>query len=82
MHKIEVLNDFIEATFMEEILREEGLPYAIRSYEDGAYGNLFQKGWGWGAIWGQEEDAPRIKALLAELRQSVPQTGEDISKPD
>ena len=48
--KILVLENEIEASLMESILKERNIPHRLRSYHDLAYDGLFQVQKGWGHI--------------------------------
>ncbi len=84
MEKIAILNDPVEASLLEAILNEEGIPHLIRSLEDNAYGNLFQLAHGWGELWGLGEDKARLKLILDELRreENIPLGGEIIPEDE
>lgn len=67
---IAVLDNLIEAAIFEEILKDNAIPYIIRSYDDLAYGNIYQLSKGWGEVEAPEEYGDKIRQLLTELRNS------------
>lgn len=68
--KIVVLENQIEASFLETILRDRNIPFMIKSYHDSAYDGLFQLVKGWGAVYGPVEFKEEILEILQELRNS------------
>ncbi|MDY0323861.1 MAG: hypothetical protein RBR24_07615 [Candidatus Carbobacillus sp.] len=68
--KVATLNDVFEAQLLEAVLKERQIPYILRSYEDEAYGGLFQLTHGWGSIEAPPEHAATIRALLEDIRQA------------
>lgn len=69
-HKIAVLENQVEASFLETILKDRNIPFTIRSYHDSAYDGLFQLVKGWGAVYGPDEFKNEIIEILNELRNS------------
>ena len=66
-----LLRNEIEASLVDAILHEDGIPHMVRSYRDRAYSGIWQAQYGWGQV-----DAPReyrngIRALIAVLRSEV-----------
>ena len=70
MEKVAVLQNEPEAMIIEQILNEENIPHLVKSYFDGAYGNLFQLGERWGELQCQPEDKQRVLSLLKEVRKA------------
>ena len=68
--KIVLLDNQIEADIFEEILNDNNIPHVIRSYDDTAYGSLYQLAKGWGKVEAPSEYEDKIKELLNELRQA------------
>lgn len=68
--KIAVLDNTFEADMLTAVLDENRVPHLIRTYEDEAYGTLFQTTKGWGAVLAPEQHREEIKRLLDELRRS------------
>lgn len=48
--KILVLNNEIEASLIDGLLNEKGIPHLIRSYHDSALDGLWQMQSGWGHL--------------------------------
>jgi len=69
--KIAVLDNQFEADMLTAILDENQIPHLIRTYEDEAYGSLFQTTRGWGAVQAPGKHRQEIKQLLGELRRSL-----------
>jgi hypothetical protein len=63
-----IIRDFIEASLVDAILKEDGIPHYIKSYHDRAYAGIFQAQNGWGCVVAPAEFANGIRALLAVLR--------------
>ena len=68
--KIAVLENEVEASFLETILREREIPFNIKSYHDSAYDGLFQLVKGWGAVYAPVDFKDEILEILNELRNS------------
>ncbi|PKM41932.1 MAG: hypothetical protein CVV03_11110 [Firmicutes bacterium HGW-Firmicutes-8] len=68
--KIAVLENEVEASFLETILMEREIPFNIRSYHDSAYDGLFQLVKGWGAVYAPVDFKDEILEILNELRNS------------
>lgn len=66
--KIAVLENEIEASFLEAVLKERAIPCSIRSFHDAAYDGLFQLHKGWGAVYGPVEFKDEILEILKEIR--------------
>jgi len=69
--RILILNNVIEASYMEGLLKERGIPHVIRSYHDSAYDGLWQLQSGWGQL-----DAPE------EFREEIMNIYNDMSDKD
>lgn len=69
--KIAVLDNTFEADMLTAMLDENDIPHLIRTYEDEAYGTLFQTTKGWGAVHAPEKHRDQILQLLEELRRSI-----------
>lgn len=69
--RIAVLDNTFEADMLTAMLDENQIPHLIRTYEDEAYGTLFQTTRGWGAVLAPEKHREEILQLLAELRRSM-----------
>lgn len=68
--KVAVLDNEFEASLVEQIMNDQGIPYVIRSYHDDVYGNLFQVTRGWGAIQAPLDFKDRIAAIVQDVRAS------------
>jgi hypothetical protein len=68
--KVAVLDNAFEASLVEQIMNDQEIPYIIRSYQDAAYGNLFQVTKGWGAIQAPENFKDRITTIVEDVRAS------------
>ncbi len=67
---IDVLQGEIEAQIVSEVLEDRGVPHAMRSYRDSAYGGLFQFQGAWGTVLAPPEWADTVRDVIAEVRQS------------
>jgi hypothetical protein len=61
--KILVFNNEFEATLLDGLLNENGIPHIIRSYHDSAYDGLWQTRSIWGHIEAPEEYREEILDL-------------------
>ncbi|MDF2501200.1 MAG: hypothetical protein K0Q77_1914 [Anaerosporomusa subterranea] len=66
---IAVLEHEIEASLLEAVLQDQGIPYRLRSYRDIAYDGLFQASLGWGVIYADAANREEILAILADIRK-------------
>jgi hypothetical protein len=64
------LTSAVEAMILEELLDQDGVPHFIRSYQDRAYGALWQFKEGWGFVEIPAQYASGVGALLSLLRRS------------
>lgn len=67
--KVIVLDNEIQAQRMDGILTEREIPHFIRSYDDLAYGGIFQSQKGWGHLEAPEGSHEEIKAIFEDLIQ-------------
>lgn len=65
------LRNQVEATVVDAILKEDGIPHLIMSHHDRAYSGIWQFQNGWGHIEAPREYRSGIKALLAVLRTEI-----------
>jgi len=65
--KILVINNAIEASLLDEILTEKGIPHMIRSYHDSAYDGLWQTPSCWGQLDAMEKDREEILKIYREM---------------
>ncbi len=67
---IAILENIIEAQFIESVLNEYGIPHRIRSFHDTAYNGLFQFQLGWGALWAPLSFKAEILEILHDIRSN------------
>lgn len=65
--RILVFNNEIEATLLDEILTDKGIPHMIRSYRDSVYDGLWQTKSAWGHLDAPEENREEIMAIYQEM---------------
>lgn len=68
--KVIVIENQFEAQVLESILEERGIPYFLKSYDDMAYGTLFQLYKGWGQLTAPERFKAEIIEIVNDLRNS------------
>ena len=66
--KIATLENMLEAQLVESILKENEIPYRIRSFHDTAYDGLFQFQKGWGEIYAPTESKDAMMDILDMVR--------------
>jgi hypothetical protein len=71
--KVAELDNQFEAQILGEILRQQAIPFLLKSYYDSAYDGLFQGQKGWGAVYAAEEQGEEVRMLLAAIRQQNPE---------
>ena len=64
------LVNLIEASILGDILDQDGVPHFIRSYQDRAYGGLWQFQQGWGFVEMPDRFASGVEAVLSLIRRS------------
>jgi hypothetical protein len=69
------LVNLVEAAILGDILNQDGVPHFIRSYQDRAYGGLWQFQQGWGFVETPDRFASGVEAVLLLIRRS----SEDIA---
>jgi len=67
--KIIVLNNEIEARLMESILKEEEIPYLLKSYYDSAYDGMWQTQKGWGHIEAPSDYRDTILGIYEDIME-------------
>ncbi len=67
--KAVVLDDETEARLVEGVLREQGVPFVLRSYHDSALDGLFQSTRGWGHVETPPEEVDRVKRIVSDLQR-------------
>ncbi|MCF7885799.1 MAG: hypothetical protein K9M80_04815 [Candidatus Marinimicrobia bacterium] len=69
--KITVLDNEIQSKYLDEVLKEKGIPHVIKSYRDSAYDGLFQNSKGWGHIEAPDEYEDEILDIIKELDEQA-----------
>jgi hypothetical protein len=64
------LTSMVEAMLLDELLEQDGVPHYIRSFDDRAYGALWQFKQGWGLVEIPARYASGVEALLLLIRRS------------
>jgi hypothetical protein len=80
MIKILTLKNNVEANLIEQILKENGIPFVIKSFHDNVYDGLFQMQYGWGIIESYEENKEKIVSLYDEMTKETPETVSEESE--
>lgn len=65
--KVVVFDHEIQAQRLDGVLTERGIPHLLRSYDDLAYGGLFQSQKGWGQLEAPERFHREVTAIFADL---------------
>lgn len=65
--KILTIKNQMEASLLDEILKEREIPHIIRSYRDLAYNGLWQTPTAWGQLDAPEEFKEQILKLYQEM---------------
>jgi hypothetical protein len=73
--KILILDNAIEANYLEGLLKDKGIPHVIRSYHDSAYDGLFQLQSGWGQLDAPEKYREVILEIYREMSESDQASG-------
>jgi len=63
---LELTNE-IEATLLDEILSDKGIPHIIRSFHDSAYDGLWQTQSSWGILEAPEENREEVLKIFQEM---------------
>ncbi len=71
------LRNEIEASLLDVILEQDGIPHFVKSFHDRAYDGIFQLQNGWGCVDSPPQYKNGIRALLAVLRREA-----ELSLPD
>jgi len=67
--RIVVIENVIEAQVVSNALRQEGIPYELRSYHDTAYDGLFQTQLGWGELRTPRIFGEQALAIIRKIRR-------------
>ncbi len=68
--KVADLNDVIEATLIDSMLEEQGIPHLVVSHIDTAYDGVYTVTRGWGHLEAPEEQRAAIEELCSALRKA------------
>lgn len=68
--KIATLENEVEANLLSLILKQEGIPHAIKSYHDIVYDGIFQLQKGWGEIRSLPSCEDKIINIIKEVRKN------------
>jgi hypothetical protein len=64
------LENQVEASLLDAMLMQDGVPHLVRSYQDRAYGRLWQFQNGWGYVETPAQYAGGVRALLTLIRSN------------
>jgi hypothetical protein len=64
------LDNQVEASLLELMLQEDGVPHFVRSYNDRAYDSLWQFQEGWGYVETPLRYASGVRVLLELIRHN------------
>ncbi len=79
-NKILILDNEIEAEFLDSILIERDIPHLIRSYHDSAYDGIYQAQKGWGVVMAPEAFKEVIMSIYQDLPLKDPDRNEGSLK--
>lgn len=65
--KILILDNEIEAEFLDSTLNEQDIPHRIQSYHDSAYNGIYQAQKGWGVVMAPESFKEKILSIYQDL---------------
>ncbi len=68
--KIVTLENEFEAQLLQSVLAERGIEYYFKSFYDAAYDGLFQKNYGWGAVFAPEKFRREITEIVKDIRSN------------
>jgi hypothetical protein len=75
--KIAVLDNDIEAQFVESVLEDRSIPHVMQSYRDTAYDGLFQTQRGWGQVNAPASYKDEILEIVMEARREAAEKPEE-----
>ena len=67
--RILIIKNQVEASLLDEILKERDIPHIIKSYHDLAYDGLWQTPTAWGQLDAPQEFKEEILKLYKEMSQ-------------
>ncbi len=71
--EIRVLNDSMEATLVEDLMKKENIHCLIQKYEDLAFDGLFTKDKGFGRVLVFPEDGEKARTILDDYLDNHPE---------
>lgn len=69
--QIVVLDNEIEASIMEDVLKERDIPHIVQSYHVPGYDGVFQFHMGWGHIESEEKYKEEILEIYNDIKKQV-----------
>lgn len=69
--QIVVLDNEIEASIMEDVLKERNIPHIVQSYYVPGYDGVFQFHMGWGHIESEEKYKEEILEIYNDIKKQV-----------
>lgn len=78
--RILIIKNQVEASLLDEILKERDIPHIIKSYHDLAYDGLWQTPTAWGQLDAPEEFKEEILKLYEEM--SLPENLSETIRQD
>jgi hypothetical protein len=69
--KITSVENEVEAGLLESVLKDQHIPYVLRSYYDSAYDGMYQFQKGWGYVSAPSRYKERILQIVLDLRKSA-----------
>ncbi len=70
--KIAVLDNELQARYLEALLKEQEIPHRLHSYHDSAYDGVFQNLKGWGHVEAPAEYQTEISEIIKEINTEPP----------
>jgi hypothetical protein len=76
------LDNQVEASLLDLLLLQDGVPHLLRSFQDRAYGRLWQFQQGWGYVETPVRFASGVRVLLELIRSNrYTEPGEQDPRP-
>ncbi len=69
--RIATIEDEFEAQILASILAERQIKHYLKSFHDSAYDGLFQRNYGWGALFAPKDNEQEILEIIEDIRKSV-----------
>ncbi len=69
--KIATIEDEFEAQILASILTERQIEHYLKSFHDSAYDGLFQRNYGWGALFATKDKEQEILEIIEDIRKAV-----------